>query len=88
MTIRLLMAACLIAIVLTVEGCASPRKPQHTNWAVRQYDGEVEGIAKADAWVCEAFRPIGFADQDAAATRAQIAEHNAVWQALCPEDTE
>ena len=87
MTIRLLMAACLIAIVLTVEGCANLRKPQHTNWAVRQYDGEVEEVAEADEWVCEAFRPIRFADQDAAATRAQIAEHNAVWQALCPEET-
>ena len=77
---------CLIAIVLTVEGCASPGKPQHTNWVVRQYDSEVEEVAEADEWVCEAFRPIAFSEQDAMETRTQIAEHNAVWGALCPED--
>ena len=87
MNFRWRSALCLFATILTVEGCAGPRKPQHTNWAVRQYDGEVEEVAEADAWVCEAFRPIGVSDQDAAATRAQIAEHNAVWQALCPEET-
>ncbi len=88
MIIRLSTALCLIAIVLLVEACASARKAQHTNWAVRVYNSRTGEAVEADAWVCEAFRPIGFTDQDSPATRTQIAEHNAVWRALCPQDTE
>ena len=78
----------LIAVILTVEGCASHRKAQHTNWTVRAYGSAADEVEKAEAWVCEAFRPIAFSEQDAMETRAQISEHNAVWDALCPEDME
>ena len=86
MTIRLLMALFLIATVLTIEGCASPHGEQHTNWAVRSYSNEAGDTLKADEWVCEAFRPIELSDRDTIRTRARIFEHNAVWNALCPED--
>lgn len=86
MTVRWQTAPLLIAIILTVEACAGLRNAQHENWTVRQYDRDVDEVAKAEEWVCEAFRPIGASEQDAIETRAQIAEHNAVWDALCPED--
>lgn len=38
---------------------------------------------RADRWECLAFRPIRWSREDTRETIDQIAEHNAVWDALC-----
>ena len=86
MVLRWQTAPILIAIALTVEACATPGQSQHTNWTVREYGSAAYEVGKAEAWVCEAFRPIELSDHDTTRTRARIFEHNAVWNALCPQD--
>ena len=39
--------------------------------------------ATEPGWECLAFRPIRWSRADTDATRRQVIEHNAVWDALC-----
>ena len=39
----------------------------------------------AGNWACLAFQPIRWSSRDTKETLDQIAEHNAVWEALCGE---
>ncbi|WP_156892410.1 hypothetical protein [Salaquimonas pukyongi] len=79
---RHLAALCLAAALLTLSGCASGLKRQEVRKEIRYSAGG----NKAEEWVCIAFLPIEFSDEDTIPTKAQIFEHNAVWDSLCLDD--
>lgn len=47
--------------------------------------GATDAADRAERWECLAFRPIRWSREDTRETIDQIAEHNAVWDALCRE---
>ena len=52
--------------------------------ACRTISGKTNTAATED-WACLAFQPIRWSSRDTKETLDQIAEHNAVWEALCGE---
>lgn len=69
------IAAILLPALLLMAACQTI--PSTTNTAATD-------TPPAD-WACLAFQPIRWSSRDTRETLDQIAEHNAVWEAVCGE---